>query len=184
MLRALTIGALMTLLAGCFTYPCDNDVLECEEGEAFEVDRSCEAQAPLELEIVEMSTMMPLDAQVWPEVHHGPQGGIHFDLGVRLTGLEPGHAAARLTFEAAECMDESCDETALIAQRTLYADESLLEAAEDASERAAGEESAPQVVPGIVLLLEHEPGVAGVLRLDALDPCGREASLEHVVGVD
>ena len=35
----LTLSALIPLLPGCFTYPCETDVLACEQGDAFDEER-------------------------------------------------------------------------------------------------------------------------------------------------
>jgi hypothetical protein len=166
----LTLIALMPLLGGCFTYPCETDVLACEEGEAFEVDAQCEAETPLSIEILEMATLDPLVRDAWPIVHHGAQGGIHFDLGIRVRGLEPDHREVQLAFDAAECRDAACTDAARVAARTLNADASILEPDEGAF-----------LLPDVVLLLDREPAHGGELTVSVLDSCGRELEVVHSV---
>jgi hypothetical protein len=149
---------------GCVTYPCDDDVLACGEGEAFEIDPSCEPQGPLSIEVLEMATGVPVAADAWPTVHHGPQGGIHFSLALRVTGMEPQHIALQLELDAVECADAQCRETTALAQRSLAADASLFEDEDDA-----------RVLPDVVVLLEREPEGGGELRIDVLDACGQQA---------
>lgn len=165
-----TFLALIPLLAGCFTYPCETDVLACEEGKDFAVDANCEADQPLSIELIEMQTMQPLKRDAWPIVHHGAQGGIHFDLGIRVRGLEPDHLNVQLAFDAAECRDADCTAMADVAARTLNADDTVLEPDEDA-----------HLLPNVVLLLDREPAHGGALQLHAIDACGRELELVHEI---
>jgi hypothetical protein len=165
-----TLLALIPLLVGCFTYPCETDVLACEEGEAFAVDASCEAEQPLALELIEMQTMQPVQRGAWPIVHHGAQGGIHFDLGIRVRGLEPDHLEVRLDFDAAECRDSDCTAMADVAARTLNADDTVLEPDDDG-----------HLLPNVVLLLDREPAHGGALQLHAMDACGRELEIVHEI---
>jgi hypothetical protein len=166
----LTLSALIPLVTGCFTYPCETDVLGCEQGDAFEVDAQCEAEAPLSIELIEMQTLEPLATGSWPIVHHGAQGGIHFDLGVRVRGLAPDHVAVKLDFDAAECRDDACGEVVGVARRTLNADDTVLEPDEDGF-----------LLPDVVLLLEREPARGGEIVLQVLDACGRELELVHAI---
>lgn len=162
--------ALIPLLSGCFTYPCETDVLACEEGEDFEVDAKCKADAPLSIELIEMQTLEPVKPGQWPIVHHGVQGGIHFDLGVRVRGLEPDHVAVKLDFDAAECRDAECREVVGVARRTLNADATVLEP-----------DAEGFLLPDVVLLLEREPARGGELVLQVLDACGRELEVVHAI---
>ena len=166
----LTLLAAIPLLAGCFTYPCETDVLACEESEAFQIDADCEAEEPLSIELIEMATMQPVSPDAWPIVHHGAQGGIHFDLGIRVRGLEPDHLNVQLDFDAAECRDADCTAMADVAARTLNADDTVLEPDDDA-----------HLLPNVVLLLDREPAHGGALQLHAIDACGRELELVHEI---
>jgi hypothetical protein len=107
---------------------------------------------------------VPVAADAWPTVHHGPQGGIHFSLALRVTGMEPQHIALQLELDAVECADAQCRETTALAQRSLAADASLFEDEDDA-----------RVLPDVVVLLEREPEGGGELRIDVLDACGQQA---------
>lgn len=156
------------LSGGCFTYPCETDVLACEEGEALEIDRTCEPSEPLAIELVEMDGLAAVPEGAWPRVHHGPQGGIHFDLGLRVAGLDPEHAEAELELDARECTDDDCSEGNVFAQRKLNASEDLFEVDEDG-----------RLLPNIVVLLEREPSASGRLVVEVRDGCGREVELVH-----
>ena len=102
----LSLG-LAALSPGCFTYPCDRDVLACEEGEPLAIDRTCKQEnGELVLELGEgEGEFSALAADAWPQVHHGPQGGIHFMIGVRLTGVDPEHESFEI--EVAKPADPS-----------------------------------------------------------------------------
>ena len=175
-MRSCRIAALLglgaVLLTGCFTYPCDSDVLQCEEGEAIAVDRTCEATEPLSIELIETDTLQAVDADAWPTVHHGIQGGIHFALGVRVRGLDPDHARVQVTLDAAECADADCVEMAVIAERTLNAEDDLLDPEEG---------DGAWLLQDVVVLLEREPSGPGEIELTVLDGCGRERLLVHPV---
>ena len=164
-LTAVLVGLLST---GCYSYPCDTDVLACEEGDALEIDRTCEPSAPLEIVLLEMDGLEPVVEGTWPRVHHGPQGGIHFDLGLRVAGLDPEHAEAELDLDARECVDEDCGDATVFAQRKLNASEDLFEADEDG-----------HLLPNIVVLLEREPSGSGRLVVDVRDGCGRRVEVVH-----
>ncbi len=156
-----------TLAAGCVTYPCDEDVLECKEGEALEVDASCEAEGPLELQVLEMDTLAPVPADAWPTVHEGPQGGQHFSLALRVTGLQPEHLAFSLQLDALECVDGACEASVELGHRTLNADAKILE-----------EDGDGFVLPDVVVMLERAPEGDGVLYVEANDACGQHARLQ------
>lgn len=164
-----TMFALAIPLGGCFTYPCETDVLQCEDGEAFEVDRTCEASEPLTAELLEMATLDAVQAGDWPIVHEGAQGGIHFDLGLRVSGLDAGHIQLRASVDVSECEDAQCAERTVFAQRTLSVDESVLEP-----------EGESFLLPDVVVLLDDVPR-SGEVAIDLLDACGRELRLVHRV---
>ena len=157
----------MIPVTGCVTYPCDEDVLECKEGDALQVDASCEADGTLTVEILEMDTLTPVAEDAWPTVHEGPQGGHHFNLALRVTGLEPDHVALSLQLDALECTDEACDDSIALGHRVLNADDTILEADGDGF-----------VVHDVVVMLERPPEAGGMLYVDANDACGQRARLQ------
>lgn len=156
------------LATGCVTYPCEDDVLQCEEGEVLEVDANCEAEGPLTIEVLEMDTRAPVPERAWPSVHTGPQGGVHFNLALRVTGLEPDHVALSLRVDARECEDAECGSTTALGHRMLNADADLLEVEGDAF-----------VLPDIVVMLERAPDADGRLSLEATDACGQHALVQR-----
>lgn len=161
----LSLG-LVALSPGCFTYPCDRDVLACEEGEPLAIDRSCEQQmGELGLELGEgEGEFSTLADDAWPQVHHGPQGGIHFMIGLRLTGVDPKHESFEIEATARDCEGE-CAEMDDLSARTFVVDESYLEPDGDAL-----------VLTDVVLLLDREPRAEGELTVRATDSCGRVAT--------
>ncbi|MCX4241237.1 hypothetical protein [Paraliomyxa miuraensis] len=161
------------LVAGCsYDYSCDDDVLACEQGEAFEIVDDCDADEPLILTVLETDTMEPLGDDRWPVIHHGAQGGIHFDLTMEVEGLDPAHEQIQLTMDAIECARTDCSDEVTLGERLLYAGEEQLEEEGDDDDVR---------LPSVVLLLEDDPSGRGELRVDVLDACGREASLVHRV---
>lgn len=157
--------ALVLGLTGCVTYPCETDVLACEDGEALQIDPTCDAKGDLSLVARENGSDLPLPEGAWPIVHHGAQGGVHFSLAVHMDGIDPKHREVELTLRVEACDDEACDEPSMLTSRTLVADEDVLEADGDMVE-----------LHDIVLVLDDEPPAEGRLVLEARDACGREAS--------
>jgi hypothetical protein len=168
----LALGGLASsaVLPACFTYPCDRDVLACEEGDALAIDRECKLDGDLELVLGEGNGMfVPLPDAVWPEVHHGVQGGIHFMLGLELAGVDPDHGEFEIEVEARDC-DESCSAMETLATRTFTIDESYFERDGDAL-----------VLADVVLLLDREPRAKGELTVRVTDSCGRTAESVHAM---
>ncbi len=161
----LSLG-LAALSPGCFTYPCERDVLACEEGEPLAIDRACELESgELGLEVGDgEGEFAPLAAGAWPQVHHGPQGGIHFMIGLRLSGVDPEHESFEIEVVARDC-DGACAEMDELSTRTFVVDGSYLEPDGDAL-----------VLADVVLLLDREPRPKGELTVQATDSCGRVAS--------
>jgi hypothetical protein len=157
--------ALVLGLTGCVTYPCDTDVLACEDGEALQIDPSCDAEGDLSLVACENGSDMPLPEDAWPIVHHGAQGAVHFSLAVQMDGIDPDHRQVELELRVEACDDEACDDPSMLTSRTLVADEDVLESDGDTVE-----------LHDIVLVLDDEPPAEGRLVLEARDACGREAS--------
>ena len=150
---------------GCFTYPCDRDVLACEEGDALAIDRSCKNTDALVLELGEgEGTFAPLADETWPVVHHGVQGGIHFMLGLRLEGVDASHGEFEIEIDARDCKG-GCTEMQPFATRTFVIDDSHFEADDDAL-----------VLADVVLLLDHEPAERGEITVRVTDSCGRVAT--------
>jgi hypothetical protein len=165
----LSLG-LAALLPGCFTYPCERDVLACEEGEPFAIDRSCELEGELGLEVGEGEGMFAaFPAASWPQVHHGAQGGIHFMLGLRLSGVDPKYAAFEVEIEARDC-DDACAAMQTLSERTFVVDGDYLEPDGDA-----------QVLTDVVLLLDREPHARGEITVRVTDSCGRTAESTHAM---
>ena|SRR5688572_12463667 len=158
--------ALALGLTGCFTYPCDTDVLACEDGEALELDPTCEAEGELELVARENESDAPIPADAWPTVHEGAQGLLHFALALQMRGMDPDHQEIEITLRVEACEDEACATTTMITSRTLVADAQVLEVDDDAVE-----------LHDIVLVLDEAPPQDGRLVVEALDACGRTASL-------
>lgn len=171
-LLLLALGGLVSsaVLPACFTYPCDRDVLACEEGDAFAIDRSCKVEDELGLVLGEGNGMFAsLPDAAWPEVHHGVQGGIHFMLGVRLAGVDPEHGEFEIEVDARDC-DDACSEMDTLATRTFTIDESYFE--------RDGDEL---VLADVVLLLDREPRAKGELTVRVTDSCGRTAESVHAM---
>jgi hypothetical protein len=159
----LSLG-LVALSPGCFTYPCDRDVLACEEGEPLAIDPSCEQSGELRLELGEgEGEFTALSADAWPVVHHGPQGGIHFMLGLRLTGVDPDHESFEVEVVARDC-EGACTEMDELSARTFVVDESYLVP-----------EGEALVLADVVLLLDREPRAQGEITVQVTDSCGRVA---------
>ena len=163
-MRALLLAAAFAL-GGCFTYPCDTDVLACEDGEALQIDPSCEADGELRLVTRDNDTDAPLPERGWSVVHHGAQGAVHFSLALRMEGIDPDHREVEIQLSVEACADEPCDDTSMLSQRTLVATDDILEVEGDAVE-----------LHDIVLVLDDEPPPEGRLTVKVRDACGREAS--------
>jgi hypothetical protein len=156
---------------GCFTYPCDRDVLACEEGEPLAKGGACdESEAPLVLELGEgEGTFTPLADDTWPQVHHGVQGGIHFMLGLRLEGVDAEHASFEIEIEARDCKGE-CASMQMLSTRTFVVDETYFEPDGEAL-----------VLADVVLLLDREPEANGEITVRVTDSCGRTAETVHAM---
>ena len=155
---------------GCFTYPCDRDVLACEDGEPLAIDRSCQADGELVLELGEGDgTFAPLADETWPQVHHGVQGGIHFMLGLRLEGVDTEHGEFEVELEARDC-GGGCSEMQMLSARTFVIDDTHFEPDGDAL-----------VLADVVLLLDREPAERGEIVVRVTDSCGRTAETIHAM---
>jgi hypothetical protein len=156
---------LVTALAGCVTYPCDTDVLACEDGEALQLDPTCEAEGELSLVARENEGTAPLDPDAWPTVHHGAQGAVHFSLALQMQGVDPEHREVEVTLRVEACDDSACEDTSMLTSRTLVAGEDVLEVEGDTVE-----------LHDVVLVLDDVPPPEARLVIDVRDACGRSAS--------
>jgi hypothetical protein len=158
------------VLPGCFTYPCDRDVLACEEGEPLAIDRACETDVELVLELGEgEGTFAPLADETWPQVHHGVQGGIHFMLGLRLEGVDADHGEFEIEIVARDCQG-GCDTMDMLSARTFVVDDTYFDPDGDAL-----------VLADVVLLLDREPRASGEITVRVTDSCGRTAETVHAM---
>jgi hypothetical protein len=158
------------VLGGCFTYPCERDVVACAEDDAFEIDRACELDDELAAVLCEgEGELSPLGAHGWPIVHHGPQGGVHFVLGLQLDGVDAGHDAFQIEIEARDC-DGACETSDMLATRTFVIDR-------EHSERSG----AAAEIADIVMVLEHSPRAQGELVVRVTDSCGRVATVTREI---
>ncbi|HWB80880.1 MAG TPA: hypothetical protein VG755_38220 [Nannocystaceae bacterium] len=143
----------------CFTYPCERDVVACQDDDAFTIDRSCKLETPLVATLGEGDgEFVALAGDGWPLVHHGPQGGVHFLLGLRVEGMDPAHCELQIVITA---HDEH-----VLADRTLVVGRDQLDENGDAFELA-----------DIVVVLERAPKQHGELVVDITDSCGRTTTL-------
>lgn len=158
--RALAALLLAFAPCACFTYPCERDVVAChDDADAFTIDRSCHLDAPLVATLGEGDgEFVELTGDGWPVVHHGPQGGVHFLLGLRVGGMDPAHCELQIAITAR-------DEQPL-AERTLVVGRDELDDNGDTFELA-----------DIVVLLERAPKPHGELVVDITDSCGRTTTL-------
>ncbi len=85
-------GVFAALLVGCEAAqgPCAADYLGCDDGEGtFRLDPNCTLTGPLNVQIGQGdAAFTPLPEGVFPTLHHGPQGGEHMFLAVRVEGPE------------------------------------------------------------------------------------------------
>jgi hypothetical protein len=146
-------------------------VLACEEGEALQIDPSCEADGELSFVACENGSDTPLPPDAWPTVHHGAQGALHFSLALLMEGLEPEHREVEVTLRVETCEDEVCEDTSMIVSRTLLADEDVLEGEGDVAE-----------LHDVILVLEKAPPEDGRLVVEARDACGRTATRMFTAG--
>jgi hypothetical protein len=166
----LVLLACAVLPPGCFTYPCDRDVLACEEGAPLAIDRACQVSDALVLELGEgEGTFAPLADETWPQVHHGAQGGIHFMLGLRLENVDVDHEDFEVELEARDCTDD-CTTMQMLSTRTFVVDASYFEEDGDAL-----------VLADVVLLLDREPHERGEITVRVTDSCGRMAESVHAM---
>jgi len=161
--------ALALVPCACFTYPCDTDVLGCEEGDEFVIDRSCTPTAgTLTVELRESGAMQPLGA--WPELHHGVQGGIHYALGLELVTADVDHREFRIEVTVRDC-EGACTAMDVVAERTLVVDDASLAVDGDAL-----------ALDDIVVLLDREPRSNAELVVTVTDSCGRTVEAARVRG--
>lgn len=167
--RLSALGLLLStvITAGCFTYPCDGDVTGCEEGEPLQADLSCTADGELSLQLREDDVDAPLSEGTWPVVHHGPQGGIHFLLGLRVEGMDADHTQLEIELGVQAC-EGDCTSPVPHETRTFVVDDDVLVPDGDAAE-----------LHDVVLLLDDEPPEHGRLVVTARDACGRTGTLVH-----
>jgi len=159
------------VLSGCPTYPCERDVLACEDGDAFVIDRSCEVDDELVLALGDgEGRFTALEDAAWPVLHHGVQGGIHFTVGLRLEHVDPDHGEFEIEVEARDC-DARCPSMEVLATRTFVIDEGHFEHTDAALELA-----------DVVLLLDRQPRAAGEIAVTVTDSCGRVAASLHAAG--
>lgn len=161
---------LPVLLAGCFTYPCDTDVLACEDGDAFVVDRACVPTGELGVGLRESGSESPMPATGWPELHHGVQGGIHYALGLDLVQVDDDHRQFEIAIEVRDC-EGACLDMAVVAQRTLVVDDDWLDERGDAL-----------VLDDVIVLLDREPRSIAELEVIVTDSCGRTTTTTRRTG--
>jgi hypothetical protein len=170
---------LATQMAGCAKDPCDQDPLGCDKGDEFVAAPSCELSGPLEVVLGQgTDEFTPFDPDQEPRVHEGVQGGHHLCLGFRVDNpaLEYPQLAISMVAELNDtdrCADgdADCDPWVSTGTRDFVLGPELPLGDQDSVE-----------LTGLILIISLWPTeLERRVRLDILDPCGREGVVEHVI---
>jgi hypothetical protein len=161
--------------SGCAS-PCDEDPLGCSAGEEFVPAGECDLEGPLEVSLgTGVDDFSPLATGQEPTVHHGPQGGDHLCLGLRVEHPTLDYPQLSVVMDAevedaARCDgDPSCDPWVGSAHRELVLGPELPLDAEDNVEET-----------GLILILSIWPSdIERRVRVEVVDPCGRSAFVDH-----
>jgi hypothetical protein len=173
-LLAVLLWAAPFVSAACS--PCEDDALECGEGGEFAFSDDCELSGPLEVELgegfQEFSSLAPLQE---PALHDGIQGGHHFWLGLRVTNPALDNPLLRLVLDA-EVLDENrcgaepdCDPWIGTGHRELILGPEL----------TLDDDGNVEQIRLMLQIAIWPLDVERRLRLYAIDPCRREATIEH-----
>lgn len=173
-LLAVLLCAAPSLCAACS--PCEDDALECGPGVEFAFSDDCELSGPLEVELGEgfekFSSLAPLQE---PTLHDGIQGGHHFWLGLHVANPALDYPLLRVVLDA-EVLDENrcgaepdCDPWIGTGHRELILGPEL----------ALNDDGIVEQVSLMLQIAIWPLDVERRLRLYAIDPCRREAAIEH-----
>lgn len=160
---------------GCAS-PCDDDALGCGAGEEFVVADDCELEGPLEVSLGSgVDDFTPLQVGEEPTVHHGPQGGDHLCLGLRVEHPSLDYPQVSVVMDAEledpdRCGDDpDCDPWIGSAHRELVLGPELSLDAQDNLEQT-----------GLILILSiWPPDLERRVVVQVLDPCGRVGVVDH-----
>lgn len=153
--------------------PCDADPAGCGPGDEFMLDPSCTLEGDLQVELGQGEhDYTPLAPGEAPELHHGPQGGSHVWLGVRVANHARDYPSLEIQLEllySASACDTDC-EWLTAEERTVVVGEDQLELTPDGGAQVAG----------ITVFADGwGESSSGALRATVRDPCGREGMLLH-----
>lgn len=173
----LSLASTLVLCQGACGPPCGRDRLECGEGGEFVLEPSCELTGPLEVALgqgeLSFTELAPGEE---PTIHEGTQGGRHFWLGLRVANPALDYPMLQVELAAelvdpAKCgEDPACDPWVSTGKREFVLGPDLR------VEGATIEEF------GLLLVISIWPDdLERRIRLELLDPCGREGSVEHLV---
>lgn len=172
------LAVVLAAQPGC-SAPCDEDPLGCGEGGEFMFAPSCELTGALEVGLGEgQADFAPLTDGQEPTVHEGSQGGRHLWVGLQVADPALEYPTLKIAFRAdlrdPERCDESdpdCDPWVSTGQRDLVLGPDLPLNDEGDVEQT-----------GILLIISIWPtDLERRLRLEVVDPCGREGLVEHLI---
>lgn len=176
-LVSLAATSMGVLEMGCNPSPCGDDPLGCDSGEEFVPADDCELEGPLDTSLgTGVDEFVPLVEFQEPTVHHGPQGGEHLCLGLRVESPSLDYPQLSVTIDAeledpdrCGADDPECDPWIGSAHRELVLGPDLpLDEQNDVEET------------GLILILSIWPSdLERRVEVRVVDPCGREGFIDH-----
>ncbi len=170
------LGAGLMLLSGCPLFgrasggdPCLDDALGCDQGDALQVDATCEDESPLQLELGDGDgSFRPLAPGTAPEEIQGAQGGSHMVLGVGVDNPLESH----LAFEVSIVLTQGEGEEAWTsADRTAVYDGSIV----------AFDEGRAELLNFVLVPDGWFAGEPRRIDVAVRDACGRIGTLSHAI---
>lgn len=170
--RAAGVAALTLALTGCPIGPDPGPTQPpvIDDGDRIERDPACKLTGSLELELVEGNgpyDFKPLVPGQGPTLHHGPQGGTHVEVGVRVANPANAYPGLQVKFtaESESCGTSGCAPFGLLGQySTVIRDPG----------RFLPQEGGATVVSGFLLIVSGWPqDTRRRITVEALDRCDR-----------
>ena len=166
------VGATVLTLAltGCPLNPSEPDEPPIfDTFDRLERDPACTLTGSLELELVESEGWLMFRAlpPEGPTVHHGPQGGTHLELGVRVANPASEFPGLQMKFtaETQGCGASGCDAFELRGQYSTVVREPV---------QFMSQPDGAQVVSSLLVLVNDFPSnTRRRITVEALDRCGR-----------